>query len=90
LSLEPNAPNPFTDETRVAYSLPERGRVRLAVYDVAGREVAVLANGVQDAGHHNQSWDGRASHGARLTAGVYFARLEFGGRVEARKMVLTR
>ncbi len=90
LWLEPSAPNPFTVETRVTYALPARGRVRLAVYDVAGREVAVLAEGVQDVGRHIQTWDGREAGGARLAAGVYFARLEFAGRVESRKMVLTR
>lgn len=88
--LAPSAPNPFTEETRVAYTLPDRGHVRLAVFDVAGRRVAVLADEVQNAGQHSQTWDARESRGARLSAGVYFVRLEFGGRVESRNMVLTR
>jgi len=64
--------------------------VRLAVYDVTGREVVVLAEELQDAGRHTTMWDGRTTSGRDLSAGVYFARLEFGARVEARKVVLAR
>ena len=88
--LEPCAPNPFTIATRLAYTLPERGPVRLAVYDVSGREVLVLADEVQDAGRYATHWDGRNAAGRNAPAGVYFARLNVGGHVEARKIVLAR
>jgi hypothetical protein len=78
-----------TTETRVRFALPERGRVRLAIYDVSGRRVAELADGMRDAGVQVLTWDG-STGGQRLPSGVYFARLEFAGRVEARKVVLTR
>jgi len=52
--------------------------------------VAVLMNGVQEAGSHFQAWDGRGSRGLKLSAGVYFVRLEFVGRVETSKIILAR
>jgi FG-GAP-like repeat/FG-GAP repeat len=88
--LEPCAPNPFTIATRLSYALPDRGRVRLAVYDVSGREIAVLADDVHDSGRYSCTWDGHSTSGRRVPAGVYFARLEVGGRVEAEKIVLAR
>jgi FG-GAP repeat/FlgD Ig-like domain/FG-GAP-like repeat len=88
--LEPLAPNPFSTVTELAYTLPEPRGVRLAVYDASGREVVVLADEFQDAGAHTTTWDGRTDAGRNLPAGVYFARLESGGRVEARKVVLAR
>jgi hypothetical protein len=88
--LEPIAPNPFSTVAELAYTLPERGAVRLAVYDVSGREVVVLVNELEDAGRHIAKWDGHDDAKRRMPAGVYFARLESGGRVEARKVVLAR
>jgi hypothetical protein len=90
LRLESQGPNPFSDATRLAYTLPAGGRVRLAVYDLAGREVARLEQGERGAGIHRQTWDGRGDLGTKLPGGVYFARLEFAGAVETAKIVLAR
>jgi hypothetical protein len=87
--LEAPRPNPFTTSAEIAYSLPASGRVRLAVYDVMGREHAVLVDAVQQAGRQQTSWNGRGARGgASLPAGVYFVRLNFGGGVETQKLVL--
>jgi hypothetical protein len=88
--LKPCAPNPFTTVTRLSYALPARGRVRLAIYDVSGRNVVTLADEIHEAGAYSREWDGHGSGGQRLPSGVYFARLEFGARVVAQKVVLTR
>lgn len=88
--LEPGAPNPFGAATRFVYTLPEPGRVRLAVFDISGREVRVLTEAMRPSGRHEATWDGRADRGRRVPGGVYFARLEFGGRVETRKVILAR
>jgi hypothetical protein len=90
LMLGSGAPNPFETLTHVRYTLPDRGRVRLAVYDVAGREVAVLRDGEEKAGPHVAMWDGRGIRGEKLASGVYFVRLKFGGHEESRKIVLTQ
>jgi hypothetical protein len=83
-------PNPFAEAGEVAYMLPRAGAVRLAVYDAAGRERAVLVAGRQDAGPRVARWDGRDSRGHKLPAGVYFVRLDFEGRTESEKLVIAR
>jgi hypothetical protein len=88
--IERNVPNPFTSGTEIAYTLPSAARHRLAVYDVLGRQVVLLTEGVQPAGRHRRYWDGRDGQGHRLPAGIYFLRLDLAGRVESRKMVLTQ
>jgi hypothetical protein len=88
--LESYGPNPFATATRLAYTLPESGPMRLAIYDIGGREVALVAEGVADAGFHHETWDGRTALGTQLPAGVYFARFEFAGSVAAVKIVLAR
>lgn len=83
--LHRNYPNPFNPKTQLSFTLPEEGSVRLAVYDVAGREIAVLADGHREAGRHSVSFDGSG-----LASGVYFYSLEADGLVEQRKMVLMK
>jgi hypothetical protein len=90
VQLGPGAPNPFRSATEFTYWLPQHGRHRLAVYDVQGREVAVLAEGMQLAGRRTLRWDGRDGRGAELPSGVYFLRLESAGRMEAQKVVIAR
>jgi hypothetical protein len=88
LLLEAPQPNPFGTTAAIGYSLPRSGRVRLAVYDVTGRERVVLVDAVQPAGRQVVTWDGRGGRVAALPAGVYFVRLAFGRRVETQKLVL--
>jgi hypothetical protein len=88
--LGPSSPNPFRGATEIAYTLPATGPTRLAVFDLAGRRAVILVDAVRDAGTHTLRWDGRDAHGAPLSAGVYLLRLEFGGNVEARRVVLAR
>jgi hypothetical protein len=85
--LGPSAPNPFGVTTELPYTLPERGRVRLGVFDVHGRQVARIADEIQAPGRHRVHWNGRGD-GHSLPAGVYFLRLEFGGTIETQKLVL--
>ncbi len=88
--LGPGTPNPFTDGIDIMYTLSARGHVRLAAHDVAGRQVAVLAEGAREAGRHDLRWDGHDSAGDALPAGVYLLRLETAGRVTSRKLVIAR
>ena len=57
-SLTAAAPNLFASATRFAYTLSQAGRYGLAIYDVQGREVAILANGTRWAGSYSEQWDG--------------------------------
>jgi len=84
-SLEQNYPNPFNPITQINYSIPEKGFVKLVVYDLLGREVATLVNEIKDAGKHTLSYDA-----SMLSSGVYFYTLQVNGMTETRKMTLIR
>ena len=90
LSLVQNVPNPFNPRTVIAFDVPERSAVSLAVYDVTGRRVTTLLNDVMDAGAWEVAWDGRDERGAEAGSGVYFYVLETGELRLTRKMVLMR
>lgn len=87
-ALSAARPNPFRAATMIRFDLPRSGAVELAVFDVAGREVVRLADGILPAGTHERRWNPDARGGA--AAGVYFARLSFEGRTETRTLVLQR
>ena len=84
------APNPFNPATRVRFDLERPGPVRLRVYDVAGRFVRELENRVLPAGVHYAVWRGRDHADRAVAAGVYFLRLEAGGRTWTRGAVLVK
>jgi len=90
LHLERSFPNPFGPSTTISYSLPEQLHVRLSVYNIAGREVVVLKDGIQTEGPHDESWNGRDRNGHELGAGMYFVRLEAAGETRTSKMMLVR
>ncbi len=83
--LEQNVPNPFNPMTEIRWTMDVGRRARLSVYDLLGREVIVLADGVYAQGRHSVSLDA-----SNLASGVYVYRLESGGKVETRKMVLIK
>jgi hypothetical protein len=90
LELLPNQPNPFNPSTTIRFVIPERARVRLAVYDVAGRHVATLVDDTRDAGVHSVEWSGVNAGGSRVASGVYVTRLEAGKQTATRKIVLLK
>jgi hypothetical protein len=74
------APNPFQRELHVSFDLPSSTFVRLAVYDLTGRRVATLVDGVLDPGPHSATWGAPSAIGGRAGTGMYFIRLEAAGR----------
>jgi hypothetical protein len=88
LRLAAPAPNPSGGAVALAFEIPAATVVDLAVYDVAGRRVAVLAGGQYPAGRHAVRWDGADARGARLLGGVYFCRLQAGGAVAVQRFVV--
>jgi hypothetical protein len=90
LALHPLRPNPFRTDTVVEFSVPEPRALELCVFDAAGRRVFLLRSGVQPAGRHAVTWDGRDAAGRRLPAGVYFCRLAAGAFVQTQRVVLVR
>ena len=90
LTLRPNYPNPFNPTTTVPFELAQPGRVRLAVFDLAGRQIAVLADGEYNVGYHEEVWTGLGTNGRRAPSGAYYLRLESGGQVRMRQMMLLK
>jgi hypothetical protein len=84
-SLSQNYPNPFNPSTSIKYELPKASDLRLSVFDLLGREVAVLVNERRDSGAHEVKFDG-----SNLASGVYFYRLEAGDFVQSKKLVLLK
>jgi hypothetical protein len=85
------APNPFNPRTRISFDLAASGRTRLAVYDLAGRLVLVLADEKLGAGRHEFVWDGVDRNGRRVASGVYlYALRPEDGQAQVRKMTLVK
>ena len=86
-----NCPNPFNPTTVIAYDLPQSGSVDLRVYDVTGRLVRVLEDGVQrEPGTHTRSWDGCDDDGVSVASGVYFCEMSANGETVRGRMVLLK
>jgi hypothetical protein len=80
-----NDPNPFDRKTRISFRLATSTPVRLEVFDVAGRRVATLADGVMGAGRQSIAWDG-----SRAASGIYYYRLKAGDQILTRRMLLLK
>jgi hypothetical protein len=90
LALHGSTPNPCSQETVIRFHLPDQGEVDLSILDVEGRLVRELVSEVRSAGSHSVAWDGRDIAGARLSAGIYFLRLDSEGKVATGKIVIAR
>jgi len=88
LELRQNVPNPVRGHTAISFTLPRQDRVRLGVYDVSGRRVADLLDGIRTSGPHTVEWDARDPQGAPLPAGVYFYRLDTSLGERTRRLTL--
>ncbi len=87
LTLTGTAPNPFSSETVISFSLPSAGRATLRVFDMAGRVVRTIADGDMPAASHSLVWDGRDDSGNTVGAGIYFCSLQASGQSAVQKMI---
>jgi hypothetical protein len=78
-------PNPFNAKTILQYTLSTSGPVTVSIYDLAGRKVASLFDGAQNAGEHTLIWDAQA-----FPSGIYFVRLTAGSQSQDRKIILLK
>jgi hypothetical protein len=83
--LSQNYPNPFNPVTNINFDLPESGFVTLKVYDMLGKEVKTLVNGMQNAGYYTVSFDA-----SQLSSGVYFYRLNANGFSSLKRLVVLK
>jgi hypothetical protein len=84
-ALYQNYPNPFNPSTTISYSLAKSGFTDLKIYNLLGKEVAVLVNEYQAAGNHQVKW-----HAEGLASGIYFYKLRSAGFSETRKLLLQK
>jgi hypothetical protein len=84
-ALHQNYPNPFNPSTVISFDLPRRAFVKLNVYDMLGREIAVLMNGEMNAGSHSFTFKGEG-----LSSGMYFYKIETNGFSDVKKMMLVK
>ncbi len=83
--LVPNYPNPFNSSTTISYSLPTPGKVDLRVFDLQGREITTLHQGLQHAGSYKLNFNGNG-----LSSGSYFVRMNVGKNSQVRKIELVK
>lgn len=83
--LKQNYPNPFNPSTTISFDLPESGITKLTIFDVLGKEVAVLVNYSLNAGTHNITYTN-----SNLASGIYFYELRFGSHRDIKKMNLIK
>jgi hypothetical protein len=84
-SLSQNYPNPFNPATVIKYSLPKASQVKLVIYDLTGREVMTLVNGMKQPGYYEARFDG-----TNIASGVYFYKISAGDFTDVKKMVLVK
>jgi len=82
-----NYPNPFNPSTKIDYTIPKNSFVNLKVYDITGKEIAVLVNEELSAGYYSAIFDaGRYN----LSSGIYFYKLSAGDNAEVKRLILMK
>lgn len=84
-SLSQNYPNPFNPNTKIKFTIKEKGLVNSKVYDILGREISTLVNDVKSQGLYDVDFNA-----AGLSSGIYFYSLQSGSNVESKKMILIK
>jgi hypothetical protein len=84
-SLGPNFPNPFNPTTTIRFSLPRAQHISLHIFDVLGRRLDTIAEGMAAPGDHAVTWSC-----PQCASGMYFARLSAGGQFRQQKMLLLK
>ncbi|MBN1302572.1 MAG: T9SS type A sorting domain-containing protein [Melioribacteraceae bacterium] len=83
--LYQNYPNPFNPETTISFYVSNSSYVTLKVFDVVGREIETLVDGIKSPGYYNMNFDA-----FRLSSGIYFYQLRAGNYIETKKLVLQK
>jgi hypothetical protein len=90
LTLMPARPNPGSDNFAVTYALPVDAKIRLTVFDLAGRRISSLFEGPQTAGRHEILWNSRDSSGKSVSAGTYVIRLRADNKTRSERIIVLR
>jgi hypothetical protein len=90
LTLAPNSPNPFVDNTTIKFALPSKANVQVDIYNAGGQLVRHLVNDSYDPGYHSATWDGNDQAGKAVSGGMYFFKMKAGHKVMQVKGLLLR
>ncbi|MCK4397056.1 T9SS type A sorting domain-containing protein [candidate division WOR-3 bacterium] len=88
VTLYQNYPNPAREKTMIRFTVPNNTNISLNIYDISGRLVKTLANGIPGASSSFVVWNGKNEEGKEVTGGVYLYRLKAGAYTETRKLLL--
>ena len=83
--LSQNYPNPFNSSTVIKYDLPRQSHVTIEIYDILGRKIHTLAEGIRPSGNYQATWDASGQ-----SSGIYIYKLQAGGYIETEKMLLLK
>ena len=83
--MEQNYPNPFNPTSTIRYIIPQKGFVKISVYDVLGREISVLVNEEKNPGRYEIIFDAK-----ELSSGIYFYTIRAAGFTQSKKMILMK
>ena len=91
--LKDNYPNPFNPQTNIEFTVPDHVQgvpVKLAVYNLTGQEIAILADGEMEPGFYKATWDGLDAQGQLAASGVYIYNLSVGDFSASKRMTLMK
>jgi len=86
--LHSPSPNPFTQKISLTFSVPTKGSVKATVYDITGRRVVRLTEGLREPGKHRLEWSGSDSNGKKLSTGIYFLKVDYEQESTTKKLIL--
>jgi hypothetical protein len=90
LALHQNHPNPFNPSTTISFTLPDRKKTSLSIYNIEGKLVSTLIDKEMDGGYTEVTWNGTDTQGNPVSSGIYFYRLKAGSKTLTKKMVLLK
>lgn len=85
-----NYPNPFNPHTVIEFELPEKSEIKAEIYNINGQKIRTLFTGIKNKGTVKLSWDGKNSDSEKVSAGIYFCRIETGGKEYSKKMIMIK
>ena len=85
-----NHPNPFNPITTLRYDIPQVINVNITIYDMMGRQIKTLTNGIQSPGYKSVQWNATNNQGGSVSAGVYLYKIQAGDFVDTKKMILLK
>jgi len=88
--LNPNYPNPFNPSTTINYTLKEKSKVTLNIYNIKGQKVKKLVSKQLSAGQHSIVWDGKDDNEKSVSTGIYFYKLKTENHEKTKRMVLLK